>query len=381
MNKNETIQLIQSIYPENIEKYLIGAGWQLDKAIERKANIWHRSEDEHYDLEVFQPIDRSLRGYSQRVVEILDSLSEFESRSIFDIAKDIVNFNSDLVKVRVIHSDVEGGSIPLDDGVLLIENAKELLVSSTLSTFVKKRFFSGGRSRDAQNFIDSLRLGQTEVGSFIVSILAPIKYIESKQVDATKSSLTRSVTQNLARSLSAINSAIDKFESNGNFMVFEEAIEKGVSANLCDALIGISGVSKSRDFEISFQLSGLDANAKEIRKSIEFMAKKVPVMETASDYYKGSYVINGYNLYGIVIKMQHEPGQDFGIVHASSLVNGQEKNISFKLNLEEYWQAVHAHESETPVSCNGDLSVTPRSATLLNPNGFKIVGMQDMFDK
>ncbi|TOO51119.1 hypothetical protein CGH34_25850, partial [Vibrio parahaemolyticus] len=123
------------------------------------------------------------------------------------VLKEIESFYSDSVKIRVVHSDVEEGTIPIEDGVLLIEKSRDLLAATTLSTFSKKAYFTGQRNTEAQNFIKQLRLGQTEVGSFIVNLIAPIPETINSQLDQDEMSVTRAVTNNLSRSLVALEKA------------------------------------------------------------------------------------------------------------------------------------------------------------------------------
>ena len=380
MNSFELTRAVEDIVPSQLEKYLVATGWVGDGAISNKAKIWHRPEEGYFSFEVVQPIKSDLRDYCLRVREAIQVLSEFEERSFSKITEDVVNYDLDIIKVRVVSPDVEGGAIPMDDGVLLFERAKDLLVSSTLSAFRKKRFFYGNWPIAVREFLDTLRFGQTERGSYVVNVIAPLVKFSDETFPETDRSITRSVTSNLSASLKAAKSAISKYEKTKDVVAFEEAVSSGVSANLCDAIIGISGSKKNRDVEISIQLAPSEKESNEITTSHRFSSTHIPVLETASEYYKGNYVIYDYGIYGLVVRMDHEPSEDYGTVRVSSLVNGSEKNISIELGLDDYWEAVRAHRPNIPVTCKGDLHVTPRSAYLLNPQNFRVLDNPDLFD-
>ncbi|AZZ92636.1 hypothetical protein EUZ85_18655 [Hahella sp. KA22] len=380
MNSFDINRVVTDIVPNQLEKYLIATGWIDDGAIGDKAKIWHRPEEAYFDLEVVQPLSLDLRDYYLRVREAIQVISEFEERSLGKVAEEVINFDSDIIKVRVVSPDVEGGAIPIDDGVLLFERAKDLLVSSTLSAFRKKKFFSGSWPAAARDFLDTLRFGQTERGSYVVNVIAPLIKVPHESFPEADRSITRSVSNNLATSLKATISAINKYEKTKDLMAFEEVVSSGVSANLCDALIGISGSRKNRDVEISIELAPSEKDSDEINTSHRFSSVHIPVLETASKYYKGDYVIENYEVFGLVIRMDHEPSEDYGSVRVSSLVNGSEKSISIKLGLDDYWEAVRAHKPKMPVTCQGDLHVTPRSTYLLNPQSFRVLDKPDLFD-
>lgn len=381
MNRLQLMRLIADITPKNLTSYLLKNQWLNDGAIEGKACVWHRPEKENYNFEVIQPTDLELRNFRQIMQEAVDSIAEFEKRSTHEVADDILNFFSDLVKVRVIHHDVEKGTIPLDDGVLLIEKSKDLLIASTLSTFKKKKYFSGSRSTDVQEFVSKLRLGQTDTGSFIINLISPIDTDHSNQEFIDKTSLTRSVITNLSKSLKAVHKAIDSYINDENTHHLDHAVREGVSANLCDALIGLSGSLKSRRIEISIKLAGFEENNQGIPLTHYFDPKSISALEFASDYYKGSFKIESYTAAGLVTKMKHIQDDEFGEITVKSLVYGANKNISIQLNMDDYWDAVHAHESGSIVTCSGKLIVTPKTATLIDPVNFKANKPTGIFDK
>lgn len=374
MNISQLKNITHNISPKNLECYLQSNGWVADGYVLGQATIWHRREEDFFDFEVIQPTSIDVKGYQQRILDAIHSLSEFENRSPLKIIREIDNFFSDSVKIRVVHEDVDGGTIPIDDGVLLIEKARDLLTATTLSTFTKKAYFIGQRHTDVQNFIKQLRLGQTEVGSFVVNLIAPIVESFDVQLDQDKISVTRAVTNNLSRSLLALENGIKSYKDTESVFEFESIIKNGVSANLCDALVGLSGVAKTRSFSINIYLAGSEADIQNMPKQFNFYSEQVPVLEVASAFYKGNYVIKGYEAFGLVSRMTHLPDDDFGEITIRSLVRGVEKNVVMQLALNDYWDAVHAHERKEFVSCKGALHVTAKSARIFDSHDFKVVG-------
>lgn len=380
MIERSLVEIIKTLRPNQIMAYLTAQNWREDGAIGKNSSVWHRAESEYYDFEIIQPLRSDLKDYAQRTYELIDVLSKFESRPMRDVVDDLINFHADVIKIRVIHNDVENGSIPLNDGVLLIEKAKELLTSVTKSTFNKRRHFTGGVSQEITDFVDTFRLGQTEVGSYVVNLIVPINKTPTDQGDMNEVSLTRAVTHTLARSLTAIDKSIDTYQFTQNDQSFESAIEHGVSANLCDALVGLTGENQSRDVKITIALSRTDNEYLDIQLNHSFNSDMVEYLKRASDYYKEKYTILGYTVSGQVTGLKHEENEDIGTVTVASLVCGREKYVTFTLPTEQYWQAHQAHGANEIVECQGDLHVSPRSASLINVSGFKIIGAGDLFD-
>lgn len=373
-------EIILSLRPNQMSAYLASQGWREDGAIGESAAVWHRTEDENYDFEIILPLKYDLKDYVQRSYDLISVLAKFENRSLRDVVDDLINFHADVVKIRVVHDDVENGSIPLNDGVLLIEKAKELLISVAKSTFSKRRHFTGGASKEIMDFVETFRLGQTEVGSYIVNLIMPIDRMPIEQGDMVEVSLTRNVTHTLARSLTAIEKSMVSYRESQSDQSFESAVEQGVSANLCDALVGLTGEKQSRNVNISILLSRTDGQYQDIPLQHSFNSYDVEYLKRASDYYKEKYTIHNYIVCGYVTGLKHEENADAGGVIVASVVNGREKHITFALPTMEYWQAHKAHGENNIIQCSGDLNVSPRSATLINVTGFSVLGSGDLFD-
>jgi len=366
------------ISPKKVKSYLVGKNWVEDGKIGNIATIWHRSVSENSDFEIIYPIQLGLRDYAERVRDLLNILSEYENRDVDIIFSDISEYFSDAIKVRIVHDDVKDGTIPLEDGVLLIEKTRELLTSAALSTLTKKKFFSGSRSQDVNDFINKARLGQTEIGSYIVNVIAPIDPVEPELFET--SSFTRLVMETLEKSLISIASIVEDFQSNELHTVIDQAVDDGVSANLCDALTGLSGDNKSRDFQISISFSNAEKRQSDSNGLHKFGASSIPYIERVSEYLKENYVITNTSVSGIVKKLDRSADEESGLVTVTALVEDKERNVTFELLPEEYLQAIHAHENKNIIECLGDIYISPRSAKLINSHSFKVFGNRDLFD-
>lgn len=368
------------ISPEKIAQYLSSKGWTIAGNLNQIANVWHPEKGD--DHEILQPLKTELKDYFNRINDLLETLSDYENKDVLEILKTIQQFDADVVRIRVIHEDVENGSIPLNDGILLFEKAKDLVTSAVKSTFSKKKYFSGGKlPEETSEFLNSMRLGQTEHGSYVVNLIAPIVLQDNEQTDFDKVSITRAVTDNLANSLSAIDYSIEKYIETSKESCFDSAVEKGASANMCDALIGLSGEAKNRSININISLSGIEKSRKEITLEHTFDNSKIPYLERASEYYKDNYVIYNKTVSGQVTKLSYEEGSDTGVIVIEAFVNDKDKNVSIELPTTDYWDAHSAHKKKLIVECVGDLHVTSRAAKLLNSSGFKVLGDEDLFDE
>jgi hypothetical protein len=378
MNTEPLNRALHDLRPDQVEAYLIDTGWQRDGEIGNRASIWHRPEENLKDYEVILPGNQRAKDYLDRIADVMYVLAEFEKREASEIARASAGYFADHIRVRVIHQDVQDGTIPLHDGVLLNLRARDVIAAGTLSTIAKRKQFFGKRPPNVQEFLESLRLGQTEVGSYVVNIIAPVKMQPPELETIPTTSLARLVTTNLTESLTALSVAIDKYIVAPDPTVFESAIASGVSANMCDALVGLSGESKTRGFEITITPSAGDRLEIE-PKTFLFSSEKVQFISAASEYYKDDYILPDQTVVGFIKRLDRPKGEEIGTVTIQATLLGMEKNVSVELQSDDYILAVSAHRANQIVTCRGDVHVKTRSATLLSQTGFGILKSEDLF--
>lgn len=379
MTRSPIADFIDKLTINQIKGYLVSGGWVEDGEIGSIATVWHRPSIENSDFEILLPEDDSIKDYLDRVIDIFHVLSEFENKREISVLEEVLRFYSDLVRVRVVHEDVANGTIPLEDGVLLIEKVRELISSATLSTLSRKKYFSGNRPQEAVDFIGKARLGQTEVGSYVVNVLLPIEKPEPTLFELM--SFTRCVMTTLVKSLDALDAVVEQLKIDESMSLLEDSIAEGVSANLCDALIGLSGDGKSRDVEISISLSRTEAGEMDSHFKYSLTNSSIQYLEKASDYLKENYVINDVTITGMVKKLDRVPGEESGVVSVLAFVGDRERSVSFDLGPKEYLDAIHAHENKQTVEYKGDVYISPRSAKLINGHDFRVYGSANLFEE
>lgn len=368
---NNLSSQFKHISPAQVIGYISSNGWYEDGNLGDIASIWHR--DATSPLEIVVPLKVSLRDYSDRIRDVLKVLSGFEDRDIIDVFNEISSFNADVIKIRVAHDDVDAGTIPIDDGILLIQKARDLIASVSQSAVSAKKHFIGRKPVEVSDFLDNLLLGQTEHGSFVVNVISPIDEItQSEQLLAENPSFARIVSANLSTSLDAVKSLVDELKSKGNIEAFDTYVDQGVSANLCDALVGLSGKNKHREFSITLQLSSLEKTIDVDTLIHGFSPTMIPTLEQVSKRLKENYILTDYTLSGHVTKLEQEYEADTGSVTVVTVLDDKDKPVTFKLALKEYLEAIHAHENKAYLECKGDLHVSPQSAKLLNVYDFKV---------
>jgi hypothetical protein len=365
---------------DQLQAYLQSKQWFEDGKIRSVATIWHRYQDE--DAEVVLPF-LSAKDFRQRVQDALIALASFEKREVFDVIRDVKGLFSNVITIRVIHADTEDGTIPMNDGVLLISKAKDLLSAAAQAVYAKRRHFSGPAPKDARNCLDTLLLGQTEIGSYVVNVIVPnqsnlvVDHAVASQATADAVPLSQAITWNLVTGLDALTKASTTYEETGSLKVFDDAVLSGASANLCDALLGFSGEKHNRTFEITVTAAAGPMFENESRK-FEFDSNHVEVLEQVSGYYKDDYVLPDRVLTGHITKLIRPKDETAGTITLDSIVGDIERKVRVALKGDDYHLAVIAHDQGNMVRVQGDVHIKPKAAELLNPKNFGVIEIEDL---
>ena len=195
-------------------------------------------------FEVVMPMRRDLADYDIRVAEIIETISAVENRSQLEIIRDLFRSSSDVVRLRARPGGSSTGMVSIDEGVVLYEQARDLIMAAACSTEQKKAVFPSRKPNKAINYVKETKFGQTEHGSYVLTIVSPVsptsEVLQSPNDLFSDGTFGRRVIITLASAVSKVRAAALSAAVTGKINVFDETVQHGVSANLCDAIVGIS---------------------------------------------------------------------------------------------------------------------------------------------
>lgn len=363
------------ISSDQLRTYLQLKHWREDGKIRSVATIWHREDNE--DAEVLLPISY-VKDYRQRMRDALRAIASFEARDVPDVLNEVKRLFANVIAVRVISEDTNDGTIPINDGVLLIAKAKELLSAAARSLHAKRKQFTRGAPKEAKHYLETLLLGQTEVGSYVVNVIAPVQAMPSTVDLATPIPMAQAITSSLVSGLTALEKASSEYHDDGDFTDFDAAVLAGASSNMCDALLGFSGEKRNRTFEITVTAAPSPLFEMQPKKFV-FDTKRVGVLEKATSYYKGDYILPDRRLTGYITKLSRPKDESSRTITIDSVLGDVERKVHVELSGDEYHMAVLAHDENKMVRVEGDVHVKSKSAQLLNPKNFGVIEIDDIF--
>lgn len=371
------IQALKSLRPLDIATYLRSKGWNESNFQASLSSTWlirHNSEE----FEILLPLNNNTPDYALRISEVLKTLELVEHRSQFEIFKTIQTTSTDIIRLHLDVPDLEG-SLPIEKGVEVIQNTWDMMMAAACSVISPRQIFQSRKPNQAIEYMKKVRLGQTEQGSYVFTVLSPVSpelnlgQTRLFELTAPEIPFERKVTTTLLTGLTEMKSAAERHAVQGTFDNFESAVDHGVSANLCDSIAKLSNFDDQyKDLDINFSWSITRPIIQSIPSSVHLSSDLMPVFEEVARVFKENAPRDEFEVIGPVVKLDRPEGALTGKVTIWAPVDGLLKKIQIELPGDLYHIAVTAHDQDSKVSCYGKLIRERGRYILLNPREFTI---------
>lgn len=352
-----------------IVTYLRSTGWQERDRFARTI-IWTRAVDGD-EAEVLVPDNSQLRGYAGRVAELVSTLSSIEQRPTAAILRDLASTMVDVQYIRLTPNG-PAGTTPLHEGYLAVKGVRDLFLFCATSAVSTDRLavLPSSKPTEAQDFLEQVRLGQTEKGSYVLRVETPLQL---ENVAATLS--TREMLLHLYQAASSAYEATVEALTAESLAPFADRVADGVSANVCEALSNIGGRQNS-PFEIRF--SWAPASPTElITPIIQFESEHIRMLKQGGAYLRKLPLAERVTVAGGVVDLHRTPMDRLGKVQIDGVVDRSgtmERNrITMRLTQDWYHHAVVAHQEQRQLRVTGDLRYTGRQYEMSRVSSVEII--------
>jgi hypothetical protein len=367
---------LRSISPSEVQLYLKAKGWTpRESSSSELGSAWLLRRPSDKLAEILVPNTTNIADYANRIGDILSELERLEGRPQDQIIVDVINVLADVVRVRSANEDTIDGTIPLDDGARLIQSAKELMLDAASSAKEPKLVYASHRPEEAKKFVTHSRLGQSEVGSYVITIISRLE--QSPMIalfpdDSINDPFGRRVVLTLAEALDTLVLGSEQALLTGEIGHLTNTPERGVSANLCEAIVEMSG-PKRRPIEISFGWSPLYVVPPNTASRVNIRSEHISIIEAVAQKIREDVPLEDFALIGVVTDLHRGTKEEIGRITVHAIVDGRVRKVSLKLGESDYANATRAHKDRLQVQCLGALRKSGRSYVLENPKTFDVI--------
>lgn len=370
-------EAILSLSPLSVIGYLRAKGWRRYSETAGKFSVW--INDESPDAELVIPYKRA-SDFVDLLSSVLRELEIAEGRSQLDIIRDLLNSGFDVVRLAAKSPDAAGGSIRIDEGLTLFEQAREMLMAAACATIKPRSVFHARKPQQANEYMDSARLGQTEHGSYVLTLLSPV----APQLNAySETSLfpeepfERQVVRTLSRSMSLTVDAAAEASASGSFEPFQSAVSGGVSANLCEAVTRLFKVGDRSTIALSVAWAQNRPAPNDAPSKVIISKDVVPAISEAARLFRATDTLEDRLVQGPVVKLERAEGEAVGRVTLYAPIEDALRKVVVPLSLEDYDKATLAHREYRPVKVRGNIRRIGRSYVVNEASGFDFANDED----
>lgn len=370
----------ETLNPANVAAYLASAGWDLSKSRPGHSSLWHKTF-EGDTVELLLPLNPQFKDYVERMAETIPLIAAIEKRSQLEVLSDIQTANADVVRIRCQYASAHDGSIPLDRGEAIVEGTRELLMAGACAALSKRPYYASLKPQQARDYVQKLRLGQSERGSYVLTVLSPVPP-ELKPSKPTIPGLEeppyeRLALTQLSKALSSLRDAADEAMTSLRMDAFDRAIQDGVSANLCSALVGIGGTAPQTGDKLSIAFTWARSRTADpnIAREIVFPGDRFTVISEAARLYKGIDVEEEIEIRGVIValKTDQTQGPPFGPVTVRDVLTTRHRKVQIHLDKRLHEMAIRAYKNRDEVSCRGVITRSGSNSTILQPRDFIVL--------
>lgn len=363
---------LRAISPAALSAYALSEGWE-------------KSEEygEHSDVyigerlpEIILPRTVHIGDYVPVVSRLIEIFSETIAMDELALYRDLVTANRDVIRLRAPESN--DGSVSVNDGAKLVDGARQMVQAAACSLYDPRPLYRAGANKEANDYLARVRLGQTEQGSFAITLLTPVISPPTQPpLDAdwgiNDDPPDRRVTNRLVEALRATRRATEMANS-GEDDAFPKAVDSGVSANLCEALVQSISPFSVLDISLTWARTRIKMRR---RDSIEFSQDDTPILSDAARIFRNREPKMDVRLFGSVHILKRGITEVDGTVTVRASIDGKIESVIAVLNQYDYERAILTNKDRVPVVMEGDLERVGQRWYLRNPRVKEVIDDAD----
>ena len=269
------------ISPAALSAYARAAGW-------RKTDSYGDSSDVYAsrDLpEIVLPRTQRLGDYASVVSRLIEIFADAAGTDELSLYRDLVTADRDVIRVRA--AEESGDAVPVSDGIDLVCGARDLILAAACSLHDPRPVYRAGANKEAMDYVSNIRMGQTEQGSFVVTLLTPVvsppmQQPFSQDLASNDDPVERKMTKRLASALRAARRATERVVG-GDADAFSQAVDEGASANLCEALVRLIEPFPALDVTLTWARTHPVNTAREV---VRFAKGDAPILREAARLFR-----------------------------------------------------------------------------------------------
>ena len=365
-----------SVSIANMRAYLTSGGWE-DTGMwaERPIDVFV-TEWGGRTWEILVPHDADIGGYAENVANTLEVLAKVEDRSELDVFHDIMNAGADIILARSVNGAGEK-PLSLRRSARLHDSSYKMVASAARAAAADKTQanYRGPPSRDVLEYLDSVQPLRCHDAGCALGLRSPLPKGFGAQEDFEedfRAPLSRRATLKLAEALKSSSDAVAESVKKDDLAPFRNAVPRGVSSNLCDAVAEMA--KEVGGVEIGLSWAALRPPSPSVAPNPRFVfsERSADILSQAAREFRRDEPSMDEYVVAHVVKLEREIKEFDG--RATLSWNRENRPVRLRVEFERsaYDIAIKAFQNRVPLTLTGDIYRDGREYELRKPRGVSI---------
>jgi hypothetical protein len=268
-----------------------------------------------------------------------------------------------LLELEASHETLVDFTIPLADASKLINGAREVVIAAASATLFRRGYFGHSKPRAAREHAESVRMGQTRRGSYVIPIISRLpgedisSHFEEERLELETSvePFGRQVMVGLARSLGVVQELAVGQDREPSMRQLNESVEIGVSSELCGGVASMLEADAVGNLQVTFEWARRIPEPQHVPAHVDFPQDVRPVLSRMSERLRQSDVVAEQQIVGYVRSLKRDEDEENGTVTVRAATGRIRRDIKMVLGPADYEQATQANNERRPVMAMGTL--------------------------
>jgi hypothetical protein len=334
--------------------------------------IFNRGPDTLDQLLV--PTNPDFDDFAESMERVVLQLAHGEGRHATSVLEDLLSLDVDTIRFTIRSPLSERGTLPLEQGLALLEGVRRSLLAAACTVLAPENRYHPRMSRpEADELIQACEMGQTEKGSYTVTLKAPLSLPELAGEHAADEDVpfARKATETLAASVARIAQAIDQDRVETILETPQGSVQ--VTANLCEALLKMQ--PERENSALAFSVSWAASHPVRVAVgSVVLRNEHFPLINLMSHRLRGETVPQAAEFIAHVDELRGVIGADGrrqGDIRLTLYHEDEAIKAAASLTADQYEWAVRAHVDGWRVVIRGVLNRGARLSTVSGVQAFE----------
>jgi hypothetical protein len=366
---------LASVKLGSLKAFLRGRGYVLREKWGPLLERYSRKSGSRED-NVIIPVKRDIDDFERRLVESLEALSRHLQVTVETIIREVVNAGFETVRIKVNEGD-DVATLGYDAAIDLLRGGFTLIDSSAVTavSHINLPIVRGRRPDVVRKYLDNVRVGQTEVGSFVLTLLMPVS------LEGTSLRLPEDVEESFgARVADRFSGALKTAEElTGDVPIrsSQALVENGLTANFSGGIARMLGAAG----DLTISVGSLSGRKDRRRGTVaKFAVRDYERMREIERRLTPTARREAFVAVGTVTEFREPRGKASGSITLTCDVHGELRPVRIEFLREHRGTVIEALERKADVflAVDGELIEASGHYTLESAEGFRLRKQGDL---